>query len=203
MASINVLNIVILNPLSKFKDQFQFEITFECLSPLKNEIEWKVIYIGSAESKQFDQELESVAIGPLKLGTMKFRLDVQCPDHKKIPQGDLLGVTAILLCCSYNNQEFFRVGYYINNSYDNEEMNMDPPEQVAIDRVVRTILAEKPRITKFFIDWENVKEAVPTSSENENRFMFEKGRMTVDELKNMGNNGEGGFPQNNESNTKP
>ena len=176
MASINVLNIIVLNPIAKFNEDFNFEVTFECLSSLQDEIEWKVIYIGSAENEKFDQELESVAIGPLKVGTMKFRMEAHCPDYKKIPEGDLLGVTAILLCCSYKNQEFFRVGYYINNSYDNEEMNIQPPEQVQIDRVVRSLLAEKPRITKFFIDWDGSKDtSKPTGNiEPNNRFMFEK-----------------------------
>ena len=56
-----------------------------------------MIYIGSADDDHYDQELESVEIGPLQLGTMKFQLDAACPDYKKIPEGDVLGVTAILI----------------------------------------------------------------------------------------------------------
>ncbi len=36
MSSINVLNIIVLNPVARFNDLFQFEIVFECLSELKN-----------------------------------------------------------------------------------------------------------------------------------------------------------------------
>ena len=36
MSSINVLNIIVLNPVTRFGDQFKFEIVFECLSELKN-----------------------------------------------------------------------------------------------------------------------------------------------------------------------
>ncbi len=43
---------------------------------LSKDIDWKLIYIGSAEDEKFDQELESVAIGPLQIGSMKFELDV-------------------------------------------------------------------------------------------------------------------------------
>jgi hypothetical protein len=30
----------------------------------------------------------------------------------------MLGVTVILLTCSYDGREFVRVGYYVNNEYD-------------------------------------------------------------------------------------
>jgi histone chaperone ASF1 len=76
MSSINVLNILVQNPTAKFKEDFQFEIVFECLSELKNDIEWKIIYIGSAEDESHDQTLDSVLIGPLQVGSMKFTLEV-------------------------------------------------------------------------------------------------------------------------------
>ncbi len=93
MSSINVLNILVLNPTAKFNDEFKFEIVFECLSELKNgkysfneDIEWKVIYIGSAEDESFDQTLDSVLIGPLQVGSMKFTLDVKTINHRLIHQ---------------------------------------------------------------------------------------------------------------------
>jgi histone chaperone ASF1 len=82
----------------------------------------------------------------------------------KIPKKDILGITALLLTCSYNNQEFFRVGYYLNNTYEDEEMNNNPPEEVQIDKLIRNILADKPRITKFNIDWDSTDNVVPTYS---------------------------------------
>ncbi len=36
MSSINVLNILVINPISRFQENLQFEIVFECLSELKN-----------------------------------------------------------------------------------------------------------------------------------------------------------------------
>ena len=48
----------------------------------------------------------------------------------------------IILSCSYNDKEFVRVGYYVNNEYDTEELRENPPAKVAIDHVVRNILAE-------------------------------------------------------------
>jgi histone chaperone ASF1 len=57
--------------------------------------------------------------------------------------------------CSYANQEFFRVGYYVNNYYEDPEMAENPPERPIIDKLTRHILVEKPRVTKFQIQWED------------------------------------------------
>ncbi len=77
-------------------------------------------------------------------------------------------MTAILLTCSYNNQEFFRCGFYVNNVYDNEEMNMNPPETVEFTKILRNILSDKPRVTKFNIDWDSLVNVIPSY----NNYMF-------------------------------
>ena len=66
---------------------------------------------------------------------------------------EIIGVTVILLTCSYDNREFVRVGYYVNNEYDSEELNSKPPPKPIMERVRRNILAEKPRVTRFAIKW--------------------------------------------------
>lgn len=137
-----------------------------------------MIYIGNADDLKFDQTLDTIEISPLQIGTMKFKFDAPAPDPSKIPENEILGVTAILLCCSYNNQEFFRCGYYINNRYDNEELNLNQPEKVQVDRIVRSILIDKPRITKFNIDWDNDNMQIPTYKNQD--FMFQEGKMTQD-----------------------
>ena len=35
-----------------------------------------MIYVGSAESEEFDQELESVLVGPIPVGCNRFRIEV-------------------------------------------------------------------------------------------------------------------------------
>ena len=188
MASINILNIIPNNTTSKFTDPFSFEIIFEVLSNLKKEIEWKMIYIGSAEDKKYDQILETIEIdGPFHLGSMKFEFTGEAPDISKIPESEVLGVTAIILCCSYNNQEFFRCGYYLNNIYDNEEMNINPPEKVDKDRIIRSLLADKPRITRFDIDWDNENvDNVNNENKTENEnFMFKDGKMDIQQFNLM------------------
>lgn len=62
-------------------------------------------------------------------------------------------MTVLLLTCSYLGQEFIRVGYYVNNDYDDEQLREEPPPKVLIDKVQRNILADKPRVTKFPINF--------------------------------------------------
>ena len=187
MASINILNIIPKTTINKFTDPFSFEIIFEVLSELTKEIEWKMIYIGSADDEKYDQILDTLEIGPLELGTMKFVFDANAPDYKKIPEGEILGVTAILLCCSYNNQEFFRCGYYLNNLYDNDEMNLNPPEKVDKDHILRSLLADKPRITRFDIDWDNepVNKINEQEKEGNENFMFKDGKMDIQKFNSL------------------
>lgn len=75
-----------------------------------------------------------------------------------IPQGDILGVTVVLLICSYRDQEFVRIGYYLNNEYIDEELKLNPPEIILIEKVERNILADKPRVTRVPIKWDTVNE---------------------------------------------
>lgn len=69
-----------------------------------------------------------------------------------------MGVSAILLSCSYcfadqPPKEFIRVGYYVSVNYDSEELVENPPETPAYDRLLRHILDDQPRVTRFLIDW--------------------------------------------------
>lgn len=57
------------------------------------------------------------------------------PDETKIPVGDAVGVTVVLLTCGYKGQEFVRVGYYVNNSYTDPELQENPPDVPQFDKV--------------------------------------------------------------------
>ena len=104
-------------------------------------------------SSEHDQELDSLLVGPIPTGTNKFVFEADPPDLRRIPHTEILGVTVILLTCSYDDREFVRVGYYVNNEYDSDELIADPPTKPDMDRVRRSILAEKPRVTRFAIKW--------------------------------------------------
>ncbi len=70
-------------------------------------------------------------------------------------ESEIVGVTGVLVTCSYAQQEFFRVGYYVNNYYEEPELAENPPDKPDITRLTRHILVEKPRVTKFQITWED------------------------------------------------
>ena len=92
-------------------------------------------------------------MGPIPVGVNRFVFVADAPDLSRIPSSEILGVTVILLSCSYDGREFVRVGYYVNNEYDSEELNADPPTHPVIEHVRRNVLAEKPRVTRFTIKW--------------------------------------------------
>jgi len=222
MALVNVTNISVLDNPAPFKNPFQFEVTFECLQLLEDDLEWKVIYVGNAEDSSQDQLLEEVMVGPVPVGINKFVLQADPPNSTIIPDDCLLGVTVVLVTCSYRDCEFLRIGYYVNNEYQyspeqiataqaeyrialetfQQKMLMSgqpqsqqsviqangqsastdaanpaegvdgsipltealqPPQlemflpqvpaPIDVSRVNRNILAEKPRVTRFPIDW--------------------------------------------------
>jgi len=62
------------------------------------------------------------------------------PDCSKIPREDAVGVTVVLLTCSFKNQEFIRVGYYVNNEYSEPEMKENPPLEPDYTKVFDMLL---------------------------------------------------------------
>ena len=146
------------NP-AQFLSPFSFEITFECLQPLQDDLEWKVLYVGSAEDTTHDQVLDEILVGPIPVGINKFVLQADAPDISQIPQDDILGVTVVLVTCSYREKEFVRVGYYVNNEYTEPyDEEMGPPKPLDMNKVRRCVLSEKPRVTRFPVQWGDTKE---------------------------------------------
>lgn len=169
MALVNVVNMVVLDNPTTFNNPFQFEITFECLQELEDDLEWKVLYVGSAHDTSKDQTLDEILVGPIPVGVNKFVLQADAPDPNQLPPDEILGVTVVLVTCSYQEREFLRVGYYVNNEYvdpnppppvtmDEKGEPLPPPPppkypQLDLSHVQRQILADKPRVTKFSIPW--------------------------------------------------
>lgn len=104
------------------------------------DLEWKIIYVGSASSEAHDQTLDSVLVGPVPAGRHRFVFQANAPDTAKIPSEDVVGVTVVLLTCSYKSHEFVRVGYYVNNEYTDPEMVENPPAKVVFEKVRTTPL---------------------------------------------------------------
>merc|ERR1712227_334804 len=108
MAKVHVCNVLVLYNPAQFMSKLEFEITFECIEDLPEDLEWKIIYVGSAESEEYDQILDTVYVGPVPEGRHKFVFTADPPNPQKIPVSDVVGVTVILLTCSYRAQEFIR-----------------------------------------------------------------------------------------------
>ena len=79
------------------------------------------------------------------------------PTLAQIPAQDLIGVTVVLLTASYREQEFVRIGYYVHTEYDTEELRdlpeSDRPNPPIVEKLARSVLADKPRVTRFNIKW--------------------------------------------------
>lgn len=138
-----------------FYNPFQFQITFDCIENLSDDLEWKIIYVGSAESEEYDQDLDSVLVGPIPAGRHKFVFQADPPKPEKIPVQDAVGVTVVIITCTYHKQEFVRVGYYVNNEYAEPELRETPPEKPDFNKLTRNILDSKPRVTRFKINWDD------------------------------------------------
>ncbi|KAI9311853.1 histone chaperone [Dichotomocladium elegans] len=158
MSLVNILNINVLNNPAPFNSPLEFEITFECNAELKDDLEWRMVYVGSASSQEYDQLLDSIMVGPIPVGVNKFVFSAPPPNIEQLPQNDLLEVTVVFLSCLYNDKEFVRVGYYVNNEYIDEALAQDPPAQVMLDKLQRNILADKPKVTRYTIDWANPQQ---------------------------------------------
>lgn len=173
MAKVHITNVVVLDNPSSFLNPFQFELTFECIEELKEDLEWKMIYVGSAESEEFDQVLDTIYVGPVPEGRHIFVFQADPPNVARIPEQDAVGVTVVLLTCSYRGQEFVRVGYFINNEYSEPELRENPPAKPLFHQMTRNILASKPRVTRFKINWDD------TPANGTSNGIEEEGGMTM------------------------
>ncbi len=86
-SKITIDNIAIKNHQANFSDPVELEITFSNMAALREPLEWKIIYFGSAENEDCDQILEEFEIPPVEeVQTMKFELSCQPPDYNKVPR---------------------------------------------------------------------------------------------------------------------
>lgn len=115
--------------------------------------------------------MDSLLVGPIPTGVNKFVFTADPVDVGSIPKDDVLGVSVILLTASYDEREFVRVGFYSNNEYvdaslrekytklladgSDEEKVAYKFEGIKTVEIQRNILAEKPRVTRFNIKWDN------------------------------------------------
>ena len=185
MSSVNILNIIPKNPIAKFTDKFSFEIILEPLSQINKEIDLKMVYITS-DNKENDQILgESKILLSNQNREKKFEFTGNAPNIYKIPENDIIGAAAIILSFFYNNQEFFRCGYYLNIYYDNEEMNIKIPDKIEVNHLIRDLLADKPRIVQYEIEWEGENGNNLNKSDEKGNLNVKEGKLDQEKLNNL------------------
>ncbi|KAK2195213.1 bifunctional Histone chaperone ASF1-like superfamily/Histone chaperone ASF1-like/Histone deposition protein Asf1 [Babesia duncani] len=171
MSLITVTNIKVGNNFCNVTSPLVFQIEFECCEDLKNDVEWKIIYVtsdGSGYEKESHDEsadpllsnsageivLDAVCLGPLYRGILEFEFRVNAPDFSRMKASSIMGMQAILVTGSYLEQEFIRIGYYTNNCYEDETLRENPPDVPDLTKLVRCII-EHPRVTRFPIRWDS------------------------------------------------
>jgi len=170
--------VIVLDNPTQSTNPFQFDITFECLQELPNDLEWKVTYV--AEDQNQDQILgELVMVGPLVVGVNRFVLQAPPPNFKEIANDELIGVTVVLISCFYQDKEFLKIGYYVANEYtvdlvpNANGVGFVIPNPVDITLLRRNIAHDQPRVTRIPIDWygghnENIPYEADDPNEGEN-----------------------------------
>ncbi|KAI5453612.1 Histone chaperone asf1 [Naganishia albida] len=163
MSIVNIRNIQLLNNPARWEDDYNFRITFECVEELKEDIEWRLLYVGDAKSEEYDQELDSCMVGPVPVGVNSFDFTAAAPQPNLLPSTaseEILGVTVLILTASYRDKEFVRVGYYVNTEYEDEARRLEPPLQVDFKGLVRNVLVDKPKVTRFSVPWDSDSKAL-------------------------------------------
>lgn len=161
MQKVRVTNIVVSDPVAPFASKIRLQFFLNASGALNEELEFKIVYVGSAESPAFDQLLEDVMISVKSEGNMSFEVAAEGPDYKQIPSvNDLLGMSAIIIVGLFKNNEFFRCSFFVNNTYTEELTEEFNEKNFNIEKVKREIITEKPRVILTEIDWSDSNTAL-------------------------------------------
>lgn len=80
-------SICVENNPSLFTEPIHLKVTFSSLEPLTDELEWRIIYVGSAFNEDYDQTLEVFEVGPIaQPSTMQFMIECSPPNPYKVPK---------------------------------------------------------------------------------------------------------------------
>ena len=100
-------------------------------------------------------------VGPVGVGSYKFVFQADPPDVTKIPNSDILGVTVLLPHVFLQRHRVHSRGVLRQQRVRRRGAARGTPATVRLDRVVRNILAEKPRVTRFPCEFDAV--SIPTA----------------------------------------
>ena len=144
-----VEKVTIPNPEGNFNDPFVFDIEFQCTKPLKKPVQWEIIYMGSTENDEKDQELRKVETFPVSVGISRVVFQAKHPDPKLIDLGDF-PLTMVVLKGLYNGVEFFKSCWFVGN----DEIPGDSYEGVDFSKITRTIDLKDPQVHTTQINWQ-------------------------------------------------
>ncbi|VDN50735.1 unnamed protein product [Dracunculus medinensis] len=139
-SAITVVDVIVHDNPAGFCDGFKLEVKYESAAFLEDGLEWDLVYVGSAESKKYDQVLASIVIGPVAKGRHQFMLEANSPDASKIPISDILEPTILLLIGSYQKEEFIRICWIVVNEYNDAKLREEPPAIPIIEKVYLILL---------------------------------------------------------------
>ncbi|RKO96598.1 hypothetical protein CXG81DRAFT_20214 [Caulochytrium protostelioides] len=166
MSVVTLTNVNVLDPITSFNENVRLEITFEVIAELKEDLDFRLIYVGSPDDPKHDQVLDQISVGPVPVGISKFVFEAPPPKLERIPSKDVLGVTALLLFASYKNEDFIRVGFITSNEIPGQDPETDPPATIDLANLQRNILADKPRVTRYAIEWDDPPQNDEAHPEN-------------------------------------
>ena len=90
MPGVTIIGVEVENNPSPFTSPFSLRVSFEVTRPLFRELEWRLIYVGSADDEDQDQYLSIVTMAPMQPGSREFVLGGKSPDASLIPPSELL-----------------------------------------------------------------------------------------------------------------
>ena len=143
------------NP-AKFSDVMNWRMRVEVLDKLTEPISVSIVWVGSANSNNYDQVLDEFDVGPFPVGTSEFNLACDAPIISRIPMDELLGVTVMYFIYSYKGNAFLRVGYYVQVAYIDDVLNANPPADIDLNMLGRCLAMTQPAITTIPIMWDEV-----------------------------------------------
>uniref|UniRef100_A0A6U4W771 Anti-silencing function protein 1 n=1 Tax=Hemiselmis andersenii TaxID=464988 RepID=A0A6U4W771_HEMAN len=157
MSYVDVLEVKVLDNPAKYTDDLRFKITFQCKTKTKEDLDWRITWVGSAKDEQYDQILDEVAVPP-DVGVNTFEYVVDAPDPSKIPGSEIIGVTVVMVQALYKGKEFLRVGYYVKVDYADLQLREEPPEveRPDVELLERNIIEAEPRVTRYLIEWDDI-----------------------------------------------
>ncbi|EER05132.1 anti-silencing protein, putative [Perkinsus marinus ATCC 50983] len=139
MSIVSVTEVSLLgdNPC-KISDKLSFEIQFEALKKLKDDLEWAMVYVADANDSSKDQELDTVELGPVEVATMKFTFEVWSALEILPPARSLSFDTAVPLDKGVEVEVTDD-----EDEPDNDEVECNEPDEAPVDNLEQMETSEE------------------------------------------------------------